>query len=448
MFRRLPALSPAWPVAPARWPFFYGWTVLGLSALGMVASIPGQTMGVSVFTDPLLMALGLERAQLSLAYLLGTAAGAFFLPWGGRWFDRVGARRFVALVCLAFGVALVGMSQLDRLSRLVGGDEQPLVALLVAGLGFFLIRFLGQGLVTLGSRSMLAKWWNRRRGLVTAISGVVVAASFAVAPRVLAWQIDGLGWRGAFLFNAALVGLGMSLVALLFFRDNPEECGLEMDGPLAQSAATPRNPDTLLKRDFTRGEALRTFAFWSIALALGMQGYFSTGYTFHVLDVARKNGVAADAMLNFFIWAAVLSVAANLSVGFLLDYIRLRWVVLTINLGGILFAGGILALPSFAGGLMLVLGMGLAGGCFPALSGIAFARYFGRRELGAIQGAATAVMVAGSAVGPLLFSLSLEGLGSYRPIISLTLGVFLLLATVSLATHNPQRHVADDQAES
>lgn len=46
-------LRPDVPFAPRRAPFFYGWVVVVASTIGVVMSIPGQTMGVSVFTDPL-----------------------------------------------------------------------------------------------------------------------------------------------------------------------------------------------------------------------------------------------------------------------------------------------------------------------------------------------------------------------------------------------------------
>lgn len=48
-----------WPFAPRRWPVFYGRTVLAAGTLGVLMSVPGQTMGVSVFTEPLLEALAM-----------------------------------------------------------------------------------------------------------------------------------------------------------------------------------------------------------------------------------------------------------------------------------------------------------------------------------------------------------------------------------------------------
>ncbi|MFW6289211.1 MAG: MFS transporter, partial [Spirochaetota bacterium] len=79
------------PFEPARFPFFYGWVLLGSGTIGLLMSAPGQTVGVSVFTDPLMEALGLTRSLLSLGYLVGTLASALLLSRAGRLYDRYGA---------------------------------------------------------------------------------------------------------------------------------------------------------------------------------------------------------------------------------------------------------------------------------------------------------------------------------------------------------------------
>ena len=60
------------PFPPSRLPFFYGWVILLAGTIGILMSIPGQTMGVSVFTENLLRDLAINRNNLSLAYLVGT----------------------------------------------------------------------------------------------------------------------------------------------------------------------------------------------------------------------------------------------------------------------------------------------------------------------------------------------------------------------------------------
>ncbi|MEL6924535.1 MAG: hypothetical protein AAFO94_10850 [Bacteroidota bacterium] len=50
-------LSQNIPFKPSRFPISYGWVILIASIAGVLMSIPGQTMGVSVFTDYLIEAL-------------------------------------------------------------------------------------------------------------------------------------------------------------------------------------------------------------------------------------------------------------------------------------------------------------------------------------------------------------------------------------------------------
>ncbi|UXP33522.1 hypothetical protein N6H18_06090 [Reichenbachiella agarivorans] len=56
-----------WPFHPKKWPFFYGWMIIISGTIGVTMSIPGQTMGVSTFTDSLLDVMGMSRNQLSFA---------------------------------------------------------------------------------------------------------------------------------------------------------------------------------------------------------------------------------------------------------------------------------------------------------------------------------------------------------------------------------------------
>ena len=89
-FGSLPEMAPA--CTPSHFPFFYGWVIVFAATLGTVFSIPGQTMGFSVFTEILMKELQLSRVQLSVAYCLGTVLSGVMLPMVGRWMDRWGER--------------------------------------------------------------------------------------------------------------------------------------------------------------------------------------------------------------------------------------------------------------------------------------------------------------------------------------------------------------------
>ena len=47
-------MAPNFPWEPHRFPFFYGWIIVLGATVGTLFTIPGQTMGFSVFTDILM----------------------------------------------------------------------------------------------------------------------------------------------------------------------------------------------------------------------------------------------------------------------------------------------------------------------------------------------------------------------------------------------------------
>lgn len=136
--------------------------------------MPGQTIGVGVFKTRLMEALGLSSMQLSVSYMIGTFLSALFLGAGGKFFDRVGGRKALVYSVIALGFVLLGMSFVDRISAQAGhipglNYKVWLPAFVCLSLGFALLRFTGQGMVTLSSRAILGirdtkivSPWNRQ----------------------------------------------------------------------------------------------------------------------------------------------------------------------------------------------------------------------------------------------------------------------------------------------
>ena len=215
------------PFAPKRCPFFYGWVIVVAATVGMIASVPGQTLGVGVFADKLMTALDLSRTQLSLAYMFGTILSSLVLPYAGSIIDRVGTRVMVVASALGLSASLCLFSWAGHIPALVA-ETAPIIAL-TAGC-FFLIRFFGQGCLTIVSRITIAKWFDHRRGLATGVSNILAAYAFNASPTLLDAFVRHWGWEHAYLLLAALVGVGMTVIGWMFYRDNPEQCALVMDG--------------------------------------------------------------------------------------------------------------------------------------------------------------------------------------------------------------------------
>ena len=433
------------PFAPSRFPIFYGWVIVAISTLAIIFSIPGQTMGFSVFTDVMMSQLDLSRVQLSTAYCIGTMLSGFTLPYLGRLFDRFGGRRMAVYSSLATGLVLILLSFVAPLARTLaaaaggGATTRLVIAFSLITIGFYLIRAAAQGVLTMTSRNVIGKWFDYHRGTALALSGAVTAFAFSFAPRFLDSLITRFEYDGAWRLLGLLTITVMAGLGWLLFRDNPEECGMVMDGPPRPGTRRKPHADSLTHRDFPRAEALRTWPFWAFNLSFAFFALFATAYTFHIISIGAEAGRDKADILAYFVPMAVASVATNLFCGWISSRTRLKDLLLLMLTSGLAGVIGVLYVGSPPGAVAFVLGNGICGGCFGALSGIAWPRFFGRRWLGAISGVAMSSMVIASALGPIVFSLSLSWTGSYTPILWISATIPALLIAGSFRADNPQR---------
>ena len=94
----------------------------------------------------------------------------------------------------------------------------------VITLMFFLFRFSGQGVLTMSSRNMVMKWFERHRGRANAINALSVSLGFSMAPILIDSLITRYDWNGAWRLMGFFM-FGIAVIAFLFFRDNPEKYG-------------------------------------------------------------------------------------------------------------------------------------------------------------------------------------------------------------------------------
>src|SRR5690625_1710374 len=143
----------------------------------MMMTAPGQTLGVSIFIDQIILDLDVSRSAVSLLYTIGTLAGALSLPFIGRFIDRWGPRVGVVVISALLARACLDMGLFNGLLMLL--------------IGFVLIRALGQGALSLVSLHAGNIWFVRRRGLAVGTVGLGMAAVLPGAPRAVRPKADG-----------------------------------------------------------------------------------------------------------------------------------------------------------------------------------------------------------------------------------------------------------------
>lgn len=413
-----------------RLPVFYGYVMLPLVMLLQIGTSPGQTFAVSAFTPALLESLSLTESQLAFAYMLGTLCAAVPLSVVGPISDRFGLRWTSILVSLALAITCYYASTVTGFYGLFTA--------------FFLLRFLGQGSLSLLSNNTTAMWFRSRIGRVSAIISISTAAAFAWVPEWLAQSIAANGWRWTYQAIAGCVLVGLVPLLFLFYRNRPEDVGQSLDGvpcPAAERSASaidesapdpnPARTDVDVEISWTLRQAAQTKSFYIIGLTSAVWAMIGTGVIFYLFTLCQDrgfaDGTAADLFKTFGLCMLVMQFSGSIAA----DYVRLNRLLgagaslLAIALFVLWFGHSIGAMHGFA----LLFGGGQ--GLLIAVSGVVWVRFYGREHLGSIRGAVWCATVAGSGCGPLIMGQFKDRMMTYDPAIVLFFGMMLPLAFAS-----------------
>ena len=410
---------------------YYGWAVLLVAAAAMVGTLPGRTQGLGLITEPLLADLGISRVRYAELNFWATILGAAGAIGIGQLLDRAGSRVVLATVAAALGLIVVAMSQARSTLELA--------------LWLTLTRAVGQSALSVVSLAIVGHWFVRRIDAAMAVYSVVMSIGFMIAFPVVGALVQQWGWRGAWL------GVGIALIAALtplawmIVRRSPEACGLRPDGDEEPLPAVPRDEDDGQSngapgselRGWRWTDAVTTPAFWVFAMGAALYGLVASGIGLFNESVLAERGFGPMVYYRSLVVTAMTGLAGNFLGGWLASRVplaRLKAVPLFV------LTAGLTALPFLASEIQVMAwaaAMGLGGGLVMVLFFSVWPRVFGRAHLGRIQGAAQALTVLASAVGPLLLAWCIETTGSYAAMFWLLAAVIAALGCAALAIDLP-----------
>ena len=416
------------PGTLARPPFYYGWITVGLAALAMVGTLPGRTQGLGLITEPLLRDLQLDRVTFAQMNLWATLIGSLFCLATGRLLDQFGARGHFAFVALALGGVVLGMSHTASVLML-----------------FFLLmlsRGFGQNALSVVSLTMPGQRFGRRLSLAMAVYSIALSIGFMAAFPIVGSAIVTHGWRPAWAAIGWCLLVVVAPVGWLLVRPAPADAELARQGETA-----PRTADDATA-GFTWAQALRTPAFWVFALASSIYNLIASGVGLFNESILAERGFDAGIYHRSLVITALTSLAGN----FLGGWLAAKW-----SLSGLmacamaLLGGALLALPSLttvAHVDAFAVVMGIAGGFVIVLFFTVWAKAFGRRHLGRIQGTAQMLTVVASAVGPLLLAKCHAWTGSYAAVFYVLAGIVALLGVAAWRVKIPVAPVCSAPGDS
>jgi MFS family permease len=404
---------------------FYGWIVLLVAAAAMVGTLPGRTQGLGLVTEPLMADLGISRVDYAQLNLWATLVGSLGAIGIGRFIDRLGTRVVLTVVAVALGAVVIAMS-----------GVQSFWALAVA---VTLTRGLGQGALSVISLAMVGQWFVRRIDIAMAVYSIVMSIGFMIAFPLVGSLVQSIGWRAAWMWIGVALIVALAPLGWLFVRRSPEVMGVEHDGvqvgprgdkPLGLSIAEPSSGATWQ-------EAVSTPAFWTFSIGAALYGLVASGIGLFNESILAERGFRPDVYYQTLVVTALTALAGNFGGGWLAMRMPLS-TLLAVSL--FVLALGLAALPHVSTIVHVMLwatAMGLGGGLVMVLFFSVWPRIYGRRHLGRIQGAAQAMTVVASAVGPLMLAWCVELTGSYAGMFNVLAAVITLTAFAALATPPP-----------
>jgi len=396
---------------------YYGWVIVVLAAMSMVATLPGRTVGLGLITEPLLQELDIERIQFAKINLIATLVGSLFALAAGPLTDRLGLRVMLSSILLILGSMVLTMSQMVSAGTVT--------------LFLILIRGFGQSALSTTSVTSVGKWFTKRLAIAMGVFSVLVAIGFVMAIVTIQTQIESQGWRKVW-FSVGVTVLMLGGVSALIARREPRSAESPVDGP-SLSGSDESLPDLKL------GEALKTPCFWMFGIAMALYSGVLAGVSLFNQSILQELGFGATTFRYAMAGLMSAGVIGNLLAAWATRHLSLPRIV---ALSLCVLALVLLTYPQLQTASQVITHAslyGFCGGVFSVVYFTGFGHAFGRTHLGKIQGCAQVMTVVASALGPLWLASVKESTGSYFPIMIYLAPVFAILGVLGWLTKLPKR---------
>jgi len=417
---------------------FYGWIIVAAAALGAFFSGPGQTYSVSIFINSYIDGFGWSRSLVSGYYSIATLIAGFTLPLVGKAVDKFGHRKMFAVIPTLLGLTCLWMSIVSHPIMLI--------------VGFFFLRLLGQGSMSLLPSTLVAQWFSRHRGKALSIMGIGGVASFAFFPPANNWLIQNFGaetgWR---VWSLALL-LVMLPVGWFLVRDKPEDMGETPDGKTSKETKEKKKKDTpkrIVFKDnpWMLGQAMKTRAYWFMIYCTSVPAMINTGVTFHMVSIMQTKGFTPTFAALILSVIAMVQFPMTFVAGFMVDRFKIHIIK---AIGYLVYAANLLILLLGTSQQILLVYAALHG-VFMAFESVStnvlWPNYFGRKYQGTIRGTAMTAMVIGSSLGPLPFGFAYDYFSGYSEILFIMM-IFSLTASIPAFFSPPPIYSHDGNGSS
>jgi len=383
---------------------FYGyWIVAGCFVLLFLFAGAGF-YSFSIFIRPLETQFGWSRSAISFTISIYMLIHGLAGPFVGHLVETHGPKKIMTIFAIIAGATFILVSFTQSLWFFY--MSYALLSFGTTGIGFIPVS------------SVIARWFNKRRGTATGFAMVGLSTGgFVLAPLVGLINAH-FDWRIAFVFLGLLVWVLALPVTLFVVKGRPSEIGLLPDGGEIPEIS---DPDSAVPADLLMEEegwpfraAIRTREFFWIAATFFLAPLAQMGMLQHQVPMIIESGISEATAATALGLTAGLGGLGKLSFGRISEIIPFRYAsMLCFGLQAL----GVFALFNAQGMTLIwtyVMIFGFAMGGVIVLLPLSVSHFFGLVSFGVIMGAISMVQAFGTAFGALLSGLIYDYLGSYH----------------------------------
>jgi MFS family permease len=391
-------------------------------------SSPGQTYSISVFINEYNKDFDFSSTLISTAYSVATVISGLLLIFMGKAVDKFGQRKMMMIVGLLLAITAFYNSFVS--------------SLIMISIGFFFLRYFGQGSLTLIPNSLVPQWFTKKRALAISLSTIGSLLGTLLIPSFNLWLINLIGWQMTYRVWSLILILVFLPLVYIFIGNKPEDYDITVENEKSSMNDYKSNLLRIEQESFTLKEAIKTKEFWLAGIISMVPSMFSTGLTFHFFKIMELRSVSESqaafivgliAFPAFFIPFIARGVIDKYPVKYTLSITNLMIII------GMLML--MFIVKNQISAIIFILFYGLAIAIQNVTLNVLWPNYFGRKYLGSIRGAATIFMVIGSALGPLPFGLSFDLTESFNTAIIGMIIFTLFTFAFSFFIKKPHREI-------
>jgi sugar phosphate permease len=263
-------------------------------------------------------------------------------------------------------------------------------------------------------QALISQWFERRRGIALSILGSGFSIGGFIVLPIVAVSIGGLGWRGAFLFSGAVLGIFYLVSGIFVLRNRPADVGELIDGNQEADAAAPARAASRNAEGMTLGEAMRTPQFWLCAVGFMLLFFGMIGWMAHQVPFYESVGMSRATATFIVSMIAGFGVISRLSIGVIADRFERFELIVVALLGMLLLAMLTLLISTHPVAIGVFIFCWVIGSSMgPLAESIVLIKAFGLRHFGSILGAVLVVETSGEVLSPSIAGIIYDRTGSY-----------------------------------